>query len=97
MSELDHRRRVLLGRMGAHKLHSTHDSREITAAARASFLERFEREVDPDLVLPVEERQRRALHARKAYFTGLALRSATRRAERKGAAERKSAAPAGVV
>lgn len=36
---------------------------------------RFEDEVDPDHVLSEAERRRRAEHARKAYFTRLALKS----------------------
>ena len=66
----------LRGRLGAHTLHATHDSRELTARARTAFLARFEREVDPDGVLPPDERARRADHARRAYMTRLALRSA---------------------
>ncbi|MBI4498201.1 MAG: hypothetical protein HY689_09910 [Chloroflexi bacterium] len=68
--------------MGAHRLHATHDPRETTRNARAAFLEKFEREVDPNGVLPPEERQRRAAHARKAYFAKLALASARARRER---------------
>ena len=71
----------LRGRIGAYTLHATHDPRETTAKARAAFLARFEREVDPEGLLPEEERRRRALHARKAYFAKLALASA--RARRK--------------
>jgi hypothetical protein len=67
--------RVLRARLAAYTLHSKYDARETTAAARAAFMDRFEREVDPDRQLSVEERQRRAAAARKAYFTRLALRS----------------------
>lgn len=82
MRPLSDAERSLRARMGAHALHAKHDSRELTTAARKAFADRFLREVDPDGVLPVAERQRRAAHARKAYFTGLALKSA--RARRKG-------------
>ena len=78
--------RSLKSRMAAHSLHAQRDSRETTSAARKAFLERFENEVDPDRLLTEEERQRRALHARKAYFTRLALKSAMARSRRKGAA-----------
>ncbi len=54
-----------------------------TEPARQAFDGRFEREVDPDGTLPPAERARRAEHARKAYFTRLALASA--KARRKGA------------
>lgn len=50
--------------------------------ARARFLERFEREVDPEGVLSDAERARRAGHAKKAYFMRLALKSAQARAKR---------------
>jgi hypothetical protein len=72
----------LLGRIGAHTLHAHHDPRETTAPARHAFLDRFEREADPDGVLPPEERARRARHLRAAYFTRLALRSAQARRQR---------------
>lgn len=75
--------RSLIGRIGAHALHATHHPRETTAAARAAFLDRFEREADPDGLLPDNERARRATHLRKAYFTRLALASAKSRRQRK--------------
>lgn len=73
----------LRGRMGAHAVHSRHDSRDLTAAARKTFLDRFEREVDPEGKLPQGERARRAAHARKAYFTQLAWKSAKARKKRR--------------
>jgi hypothetical protein len=84
MSRLTPEEARLRGRVGAYIAHSRHDTRELTRAARETFLSRFEREVDPDNALPIEERQRRAEAARKAYFTRLALASA--RARRKGGA-----------
>lgn len=71
--------RSLAGRIGAHRLHATHDSRQITERARAAFLDRFARQADPDGTLSADERQRRANHLRKAYFAALALRSAQAR------------------
>jgi hypothetical protein len=76
---------ALRGRIGAYRLHATHDPRETTAPARSAFLARFEREVDPDGSLSPQERQRRALAARKAYFARLALKSAKKRARRREA------------
>ena len=70
---MNHQERTLRARLAAHTLHSRYDSKDLTAAARAAFMDRFEREVDPDGVLSESERQRRAGHARKAYFTKLAL------------------------
>jgi hypothetical protein len=60
----------------------TADRSARTAPGRAAFLDRFEREVDPDGVLAPEERARRAEYLRKAYFTRLALKSAKSRARR---------------
>lgn len=71
---------ALRGRIGAYRLHATHDPRETTAAARAAFLGRFLAEIDPDL--PEPERLRRAASARKAYFAQLAYRSAVARAKK---------------
>lgn len=72
--------RVLRARLAAHSLHArVRDETAHTAPARRAFLARFERQVDPNGELPVEERQRRAEHARKAYFTRLALASAKAR------------------
>jgi hypothetical protein len=53
-----------------------------TATARKAFMERFEREADPDGVLDPAECARRAEHLRRAYFTRLALASS--RARKKG-------------
>ncbi len=70
----------LAARIGAHALHAKiADPSAHTAPARRAFLDRFEREVDPDGVLSPTERARRAEHARKAYFTRLALKSAKAR------------------
>jgi len=72
----------LLGRIGAHTLHGHHDPVVTTSAARRAFLDRFEREADPDGILPAHERARRAHHLRSAYFTRLALKSAQARRRR---------------
>jgi hypothetical protein len=75
--------RALRARIAAHSRWATQDRREGTAAARAAFADRFEREVDPDGTLPRDERLRRAESARKAYFARLALASSRARQERK--------------
>lgn len=59
-----------------------HDPQDTTRAARAAFLAKFEREVDPDKKLPEPERRRRAEAAKKAYFNKLALKSALARQAR---------------
>jgi hypothetical protein len=65
--------RSLRARLAAHTLHSRHEAGQMTAIARAGFLARFEREVDPDNALDPIERRRRAEHARRAYFIRLSL------------------------
>lgn len=79
--------RRVVSTIGAHALHAKiTDPSAHTAPARAAFLGRFERQVDPAGVLPAVERARRAEHARKAYFLSLALKSAkARRRERPAA------------
>lgn len=72
-------RHAAAGRIGAHVTHALHDSTEITSAARRAFLDKFEREVDPNGELEPAERARRAEHARKAYMQRLALKSAAAR------------------
>ena len=65
---------------------NTADRSARTSNARKAMLDKFEREVDPDGVLPPAERAKRADHARKAYFQRLALRSAQARRRRAGGA-----------
>jgi hypothetical protein len=57
----------------------TFDRAARTKPARDKFLERFEREVDPEMKLPPHERRRRAEHAKRAYMLRLAKRSARAR------------------
>lgn len=70
------------GRAAAHAMHAKHDAKALMDKTRATFMQRFLDEVDPDRLLPEDERERRAYHARKAHFAGLAYRSAKVRAER---------------
>lgn len=76
----------LAGRIAAHSKWAKADPVAGTAAARKAALDRFEREVDPDGTLDPAERARRAEHARKAYFSQLALKSAKARSRRTPAA-----------
>ncbi|MCX5985138.1 MAG: hypothetical protein NTX54_01270 [Chloroflexi bacterium] len=65
----------------------------MTAAARGAFLSSFERIADPEGILPVAERMRRAEHLKKAHFLRLAMKSAsTRKARARPRPERRSAA-----
>jgi hypothetical protein len=76
--------RTLIGRIGAEtKWAQCEDPTAATAPGRAKFDERFYDEVDPERVLPEAERERRAGHARKAYFAKLALASAKARRRKK--------------
>lgn len=69
--------RTLRARAAAHALHAQGGTS--TKAGTAAFLERFEREVDPERVLTPEERARRAGHARKSYMAALALKASRAR------------------
>lgn len=72
--------RVLRARLAAFTRASQYDGLTVTAKARQTFLDQFELQVDPDHLLPVAERARRAEAARKAHFTRLALNSSKTRA-----------------
>lgn len=79
-TDLSPAQRKLRAQIAAHTRHAkVADPSETTAAARAAFLSKFEREVDPDGTLDPVERARRAAHLRKAYFKRLALLSAKAR------------------
>ncbi len=71
------------GRIGGLRLAASRDPRVYTAAARQRFLERFYKGIPEDL--PLEERDRRAMAARKAYFAELAIASARARKRPSGA------------
>lgn len=71
--------RHLQTRIAAHIKWAQTDPVQGTEKARQAALDRFEKQVDPDLQLEPAERARRAEHAKKAYFLGLALKSATAR------------------
>ena len=77
--------RSLHARAAAYALWAgTEDWTARTAPGRASFLARFETEVDPLGQLAPAERTRRATAARKSYFTKLALASSRARAKKRG-------------
>jgi hypothetical protein len=61
---------------------SQNDGSDLTRAARAGFRRKFEQQVDPDGVLPADERARRAQAAFDAHMLDLAQHSAKKR--RKG-------------
>lgn len=71
--------RKLRAQIAANTRLAAEDPVEMTAPARKAFLDRFEKQVDPDGTLDPAERGRRAEHARRAYFQRLALKSAQAR------------------
>ncbi|MBO2461121.1 hypothetical protein ABT299_11655 [Spirillospora sp. NPDC000708] len=61
----------------------TEDPAARTEPARAAALKRFENQVDPDRVLPEDERLRRANEAKRQFYKRLGkLSAAARRARR---------------
>jgi hypothetical protein len=67
--------RATHARIASHTRWATCDDRKAaTAPARAAFLDRFERQVDPDGLLDPTERAKRADSAKRAYFTRLAAK-----------------------
>jgi hypothetical protein len=76
-------RRLRAGIAGATRS-SRHDA-DAGQQARAAFWHRFIREVDPDLILPEAERERRARAALRAHMLRMALRSSRARQARKAA------------
>lgn len=64
-------------------LHTQRDPRETTAAARRASLERYEKQVDPEGILPAKERKRRAKAAQKRQMQAMAYRSARARRQPK--------------
>lgn len=78
--------RILRARIGGYARAAKHDSREMIVPALQGFEARFYRQVDPNNQLPPAERARRAEAAKRAYMTGLALKSARARGKRRGVA-----------
>ncbi|HSZ90154.1 MAG TPA: hypothetical protein VK822_12360 [Acetobacteraceae bacterium] len=77
--------RTLRAQIAAHESWArTEDPSARTANARKAMLDKFERQVDPEGILPPAERAVRAEHARKAHFKRLALKSARVRRRRGG-------------
>jgi hypothetical protein len=88
MADNDKERRRLIARIGAHRSWAqTEDRSARTAPARKALLDRFDREVDPDGKLPLQERAKRAENARKAYYLQMSLKAADARRRRKAAAQ----------
>jgi hypothetical protein len=76
----DARDRVAIAKIAANTHWSKVPDRAArTAGARGAFLQKFEREVDPDGVMSPADRAKAAENARKAHFQRLARRSAQAR------------------
>jgi hypothetical protein len=91
MAARDPEDRRRYGTLGAHTQWSRERDRTArTAGARRAFLDRFEREVDPEGTLPADVRAKMAANAKRAYFLRLALKSAKARAAKKGGGDAKA-------
>lgn len=83
----------LRGQVGAYtRLAGTPTDRlpDLTAEARAALQLKFERQADPEGVLPQEERERRAAYLRRAELARMSLKGVAARKQK--AAERRRAA-----
>jgi hypothetical protein len=67
------------GRLGGLAKSAHYDGVAGTEKARAAAMARFELEVDPEGVLPAKERQRRALAARRLFYTRISQKAARQR------------------
>lgn len=75
--------RSLIASIASHESWArTPDRAARTAPARAAMEAKFEREVDPDNVLPPDVRAKMAENARSAHYKRLALKSAKARKRR---------------
>lgn len=72
------------GRLAAHTRWASEDPSTQAQRGQAGLLAKFEREVDPEGVLPPAERTRRAVQARKAHMARLSYRSSRARQTRSG-------------
>jgi len=78
--------RVLRSRIGGLSKSARFDGKEATKPARAGFMAKFLREVDPEGVLPADERQRRADRAMRAHMQRLALARSTKASKQRSTA-----------
>lgn len=71
--------RAMRARVAALTRWANEDPAEQMRKARAKFDERFEKQVDPEGILPEAERIRRAQAARRSYYQQLAFKSSRAR------------------
>jgi hypothetical protein len=77
-----HERRVAAGRIRGFTTRAYNDPMVYTASARATFRASFAAQADPDGILPIEEREKRANALYRAHMVRLAIRSSQARAQR---------------
>jgi len=73
--------RTTIGKIGAAALHA--QGKTNTGPATKAAMSRFEREVDPDGILPPEERAKRAAHAKHLHYLLLGMKSGIARRNKK--------------
>lgn len=76
-------RAVMRGKVGGLTTVLRYGANRIAARARDGLWARFEREADPDGVLPPHERHRRAKLVERGYYAALTLKSVKARRSRK--------------
>ena len=81
-----HERRLTTGRVRGLTTRAFNDPLEYTAKARSTFRASFDQQVDPEGVLELEEREKRATALYRAHMTRLSVRSAQVRAQRRAKA-----------
>lgn len=87
MASKDPATRVLAARIAAHSRWARErDRTEATRAARLASLDRFVKQVDPNLELDPVLREKLAESAKKEHYTRMALKSAASRRAKRGRA-----------
>lgn len=75
--------RTTRARAAAFARAAQYDGREVTAAATAAQLARYDRLVDPEGKLPPEERSRRARAALRSHMASLSLKASQAKARKR--------------
>lgn len=83
-TSLTPRERSLRARVAAFAKHAAHDPRPTVEKAARAFRDSFLEKVDPQGVLPEEERRRRAEMAFRQHMASLSYKSARARKQRGG-------------
>ena len=77
-----HEKRVMAGRMRGLTTRAFNDPLKYTSKARSAFRASFADQVDPEGILPEDERESRATALYRAHMTALAMRSSQVRASK---------------